>query len=123
MKPTFTTERLDVFLVECERPGNYAGITACLAFHKLGDDLYPYHPPLTCYLMGGDLLVVWIENTHMGGEGLALELLNGLSQRFGAECYPDTIISKEADSLFARHSAWFKNWERITGFQASANGQ
>lgn len=109
MKPTFRTERLDVFKVECQRDEGFASPCTYLAFPRdVDENEYPWHHSLECCTLD-DRCVVWIEALHHERQGYAFDLLNGIAEheQLNEPLYPDRAISKASSALFAKHQRWF----------------
>lgn len=78
MTPAFSTERLNAFKVECDRPQEFYSVDIYIAFQRDEDVRWP---AVFCTLCSGD--VRYVEYIHTataeGRKGLALDLLLALS--------------------------------------------
>jgi hypothetical protein len=108
MKPTFRTQRLDVFKIECRRDGDYTPTDVYLGFHREGKKVYPVFYNVVCCTVDVKC-VAWIETVHGEGRGYASELLAGIveHEKLTEPMYPDIAISERAKRLFTKHEKWF----------------
>jgi hypothetical protein len=110
MGPTFQTERLDVFKVECQREEGFASPTVYLAFPRdVEENEYPWHHSIECCTLD-DNCVVWIETSHHERQGYALDLLNGIveHEQLTQPMYPNKANSNASAALFTKHRKWFE---------------